>query len=364
MKTPRNCRSATWNSHFFGTARAPPSHATLCERYTTETSITPWSGTPVSYAHPQVFRSPLVRAGRPCSNPLPFAPGFQAGTTNVQAGSFTPFTLTMTRPDGDQTLSEVSMHMPPGLLGHVLQRTVVRRARANAGTCGEESLIGHTVVSAGMGHDPYTVTGGKVYITLLHMEVDSMVWPSSTRRRRAHLSSMKVYRVIVRASINVDPYTAALTVTSGPLPAILDGIPLQIQRVNVTVERPGGFVLNPTIAIRWQSRSRSSSSEGLTARGLDIISGRELCAPWICAEVRRVYSWQNEKANGASLAAKLTYPTGPSYANIAKVKVDLPKQLPSRLTTLQKACLAKVFDANPAQSSSRFDRGHASAITR
>ena len=64
-------------------------------------------------------------------------------------------------------------------------------------------------------------------------------------------------------------------------------------------------------------------------------------------------SGKTSRANGASLDAKLVYPNvgGPMFAsgqaNIASVKVDLPKQLPSRLTTLQKACLAQ-FQANPA----------------
>jgi hypothetical protein len=84
---------------------------------------------------------------------------------------------------------------------------------------------------------------------------------------------------------------------------------------------------------------------------------------------------KTSKANGASLTVKLVPPhEGPQSgtsasgtgstsgtsgsasgssaqteeANIAKVKVELPKQLPSQLKTLQKACTAKVFDANPA----------------
>ena len=45
---------------------------------------------------------------------------------------------------------------------------------------------------------------------------------------------------------------------------------------------------------------------------------------------------------------KLASRRGQGEANVAKVKVSTPKQLPSPLTTLQKACPAAVFEANPA----------------
>jgi hypothetical protein len=50
-------------------------------------------------------------------------------------------------------------------------------------------------------------------------------------------------------------------------------------------------------------------------------------------------------------------------ANIKSVKVDLPKQLPSRLTTLQKACLYSLFNANPAACPAASRVGTAKAIT-
>ena len=61
-------------------------------------------------------------------------------------------------------------------------------------------------------------------------------------------------------------------------------------------------------------------------------------------------SGHTNRANGANLEVKLSYPSGSfgQDANIARAKVDLPKQLPSRLTTLQKACPAATFNANPA----------------
>jgi hypothetical protein len=72
-------------------------------------------------------------------------------------------------------------------------------------------------------------------------------------------------------------------------------------------------------------------------------------------------SGKTSKSKGASLTAKVTYPNVPqgTDADIAKVKVELPKQLPSRLTTLQKACTDKQFELNPANCPKESKIGYA-----
>jgi hypothetical protein len=76
-------------------------------------------------------------------------------------------------------------------------------------------------------------------------------------------------------------------------------------------------------------------------------------------------SGHTTRENGASLDAKLSYPKAPfgTQANIAPVKVQLPRQLPSRLTTLQKACPAATFEANPAACPAASRVGVAQATT-
>ena len=58
------------------------------------------------------------------------------------------------------------------------------------------------------------------------------------------------------------------------------------------------------------------------------------------------------KANGTSFAVTVTSggvdSTGVAQAGIAKVDLQLPLALSSRLSTLQKACTEAVFNANPA----------------
>ena len=72
----------------------------------------------------------------------------------------------MTREDGEQNLQSVEAAPAPGPVGHRSRTSnCAPNRRPTQGTCGPNSLIGETTVSVGVGGDPFTVTGGKVYLT-------------------------------------------------------------------------------------------------------------------------------------------------------------------------------------------------------
>jgi hypothetical protein len=362
--------------HFFGGSRAPLSTPPLCKGkpaengmpgeagYETTASLAPWSqNTPVETS--SEFDITSGPNGSQCQNPLPFAPTLAAGATSLQAGGFSPFTLTMSREDGMQELRAIQLHMPPGLLGTLSTVKLCEAAQANAGTCGPDSLIGHATVSVGLGSDPFTVSGGQMFITGPYKGAPfglSIVTP-------AKAGPFDLGVDVTRARIEVNPTTATLTITtdaSGPyaIPSILKGIPLQIKHVNVTVDRPD-FTFNPTNCDQLAITGTLRSTRGATAAVSSPFQVTNCASLAFHPKFSVSTSAHTSRANGASLLAKLVYPSGApgTQANLAKVKVDLPKQLPSRLTTLQKACTAAVFAANPANCPPASLVGHAKAIT-
>jgi hypothetical protein len=340
-----------------GGERAALANPRACGPVSTTADLTPWSSPFTPDATPS---STFEVEG--CSGPQ-FAPSFHAGTTNLQAGAFTPFTLAFGRSDADQFLNGIRMQFPPGLLGMLSSVQLCGEPQASQGTCGPESVIGHVQVLTGPGGDPFLVTGGQVFITGPYKGAPyglSIVVPAKAGPYTLSGTTGQG-TVVVRAQINVDPHTAALTVTRDPLPTVLDGIPLQLKVVNVTIDRPG-FVFNPTSCDPMAIGATLTSDQGAST---------PVSAPYQltgCATLAFhpgfvvSTSGGTSRANGASLDAKVIYPAG-AQVNIAKVKVDLPKQLPSRLTTLQKACTAAVFEANPANCPAASVVGIAKAVT-
>jgi hypothetical protein len=325
---------------FFGGPRASLVTPQTCGSSAATTQITGWNGT----------------VATPSSNPVSidagctqgFAPAFTAGTTIRQAGSYSPFSLSLSRSDSEQNFLGLSFTLPPGLLGKLAGVPQCSNAAASEGACPASSQLGTVTVSTGPGPEPFFVQG-KIFLTGPYnggpfgevVEVPAIAGPFDLDEDGRP--------VVVRGSIRIDPATAQASVVSDPLPTELRGIQLDERFANVTIDRPG-FTFNPTSCARIALTGAITSTQGAAAN---------VSSPFQATGCSKLKfkpgfvvstSAKASKADGASLDVKVTYPNGPAgtYANIKSVKVDLPKQLPARLTTLQKACLAATFEANPA----------------
>jgi len=141
---------------------------------------------------------------------------------------------------------------------------------------------------------------------------------------------------------------------------MLQGIPLQIRTVNVNIDRPG-FMFNPTNCTQQQVTATITGAQGAStpvSSPFDVGGCQGLpFKPSFAASTQAKYS----KLNGASLTVKVA--SSPGQANIAKVDLQLPLALPSRLSTLNKACVEAQFNANPAGCPAGSIIGYAKAVT-
>jgi hypothetical protein len=344
-----------------GGPRASLANPQTCSQATTSTDLSPWSAPETPDATPSSsFNVDWDGNGGACPATPPFGPFFTAGTVTPSGGGFSPFTLTFSRQDREQGLGGIIVRTPPGLLGKIAEVPLCGEPQASRGTCGPPSLIGHTQVAVGAGSHPFWVQGD-VFLTGPYEGAPfglSIV-------THAQAGPFNLGNVVVRAAIHVDSHTSALTVSSDPLPQIIDGVPLRIQTVNVTVDRPG-FMFNPTNCSQQQITGTVTGALPNGSRGSSVAVSSPFAAGG-CKNLPFKPSFtaltqaNTSKANGASLHVKLI--SGPGQANIAKVAVDLPKQLPSRLTTLQKACVDTVFNTNPASCPAGSLVGTATAVT-
>ncbi|MGH2853679.1 MAG: hypothetical protein ACRDLF_05760, partial [Solirubrobacteraceae bacterium] len=318
--------------HFNSGSRAGLAMPQSCGTFTSTSILVPWSAPITASATPESqFSTDWNGNGEACPTIWPFHPQFEAGTSNANAGQFSPLTVTFNREDREQDFQQIKVTTPPGLVGSLSGIPLCGEPQADLGTCSSASQIGEMTVAAGPGSHPY-YQKGYVDLTGPYKSAPyglSIVVPT-------HAGPFNLGNVVVRARINVDPYTTALTVTTDPLPQILDGIPLRLRKTNVTINRPG-FIFNPTDCAQQHITATISGSQGTQTEESTPFAVAGCAGLSFGPKFSVATSGKTSKANGASLDAKLVFPPG-AQSNIAHVKVELPKQLPSRLTTLQKAC--------------------------
>ncbi len=337
---------------FNGGALAPVANPLACGTAAVSGLFTPYTGLAAA-----VSSTPFTTTG--CPSPLALKLSQSTQDQPANAGAATVFTFNLGREDGQQYISSVKTVLPEGLVGKIPAVKQCAEAQANEGTCSAETEIGTATVSAGSGSQPYTFTG-HVYFTGPYDGAPyglSIVVP-------AVAGPFSLGNVVTRATINVEPETARVIVTS-TLPRVFKGVPLRVRNISVAVNRPG-FILNPTNCGVLATESSVTGFVPGTSEG----SVASLSSPFQVADCNALAfkpqftaktSATTSKANGASLETTINQPAG--EANIKSVLVQLPIEMPSRDSTLQKACLAATFAVSPYNCPSGSFVGSARANT-
>ena len=284
-----------------------------------------------------------------------FAPSFTAGTERPSAGKDSPLVTRFARSDADQELSTIDVALPPGLLGHIKDVPLCADAAANGGQCGAGSRIGSVTVAAGAGSDPFYITNGQAFMTGPYKGAPfglSIVVP-------AKAGPLDLGDVVVRAQVQIDRTTAALRIVSDPMPRILDGIPLQVRLVDVTVDRPG-FTFNPTSCARMSASATLVSTAGATSTS-SVPFQADGCAKLpFDPQLSFTVGARHHTGGGATTPLTAAVRMTPGQANLAGVKVALPTTINARLPVISHACTLAEFHAG---NCARAKAGTAVAVT-
>ncbi|MGA7704832.1 MAG: hypothetical protein WB998_08050 [Solirubrobacteraceae bacterium] len=326
---------------FKGGALAPIANPLTCGAATSSVSFSPYTESPLSLS-PAVpaFTVDSNGKGGACASPLPFSLGQSTSSVPTTGGSATNFTLNVSRADGQQYLSKISAALPIGLVGKIPVVPLCPEPSASAGTCSAESQIGAVSTTVGSGPTPYRFNG-QVYLTGptngapygMTFEVNAIAGP------------FNLGTVVARTGIFVEPHTSRVTV-AGEIPTIHDGIPLRIKSLSVAINRPG-FLVNPTNCGALSTNTSLTSTMGATQAVSTGFQASNCSALAFGPKFGATSNAKTSRTNGAALVTHINYPSG-AQANIKSVMVRLPKELPSRLSTLKNACLEAVFKADPS----------------
>ena len=324
---------STMQLHFNGGPYAPLVNPETCGTKTTTASMTSWNA-----SLPTVSTTDSFTVDGNCAQG--FAPTFKAGTSSQLAGKDTSLITRFTRGDSDQELSKIDVSLPQGVLGHISKVDLCSDAAANAGTCGDASRIGTATVAAGPGSNPFYITDGRVYMTGPYKGAPfglSIVV-------HAQAGPIDLGDVVVRAAVLVDRHTSALRIVSDPLPTILQGIPLRLRVVDVTVDK-AGFGVNPTNCSAMRASATLGSTAGASSTQTAPFRVTGCASLPFAPKLTLAVGGKGRTGAGHTtpLTATLTMPSG--QANLRGVRVVLPATINARLPIIERACTLAQFQA-------------------
>ncbi len=354
--------------HFFGAERGLLSTPTACGTYSVHSTFVPWDEILASQSATQFFTLDHGPNGAPCPPPVrPFSPSFTAASAGNTAGAHSPFTVDLTRADGDQSLSGLSVTTPPGFsatlagIPYCPDAALAQAADSGYGgiselassACPAGSQIGTSVAGAGAGTRPIYLPG-KVYLSGPYKGAPlslAVITPAVS-------GPYDLGNIVVRAALRIDPLDAHVTAISDPLPRIIQGIPLRLRDIKVSLDRPN-FALNPTNCDPFAVAATLTGDQGTA---VDFKSHYQVANCAIMPFAPRLslkLSGGVRRRGHPAIHAELTSAAG--EANLRKVSVTLPKGELLDNAHIGTVCTKPQFASNTCPEQSRI--GTASVTT-
>jgi hypothetical protein len=366
--------------HFRDGGRSSLVSPPRCGPYTSEARFNPWASPSTVTPLTTAFTFPIVSGpgGGPCpaAGALPFAPGFEAGSTDNTARAFSPFYMRLTRHDGDQEMTRFSAALPPGVSGKIAgvgkcSGAAIAAARGKTGvaelaapSCPPSAQIGRVLAGAGVGPE-LTYVPGKLYLAG-SFGGDPL---SAAAVVPAVAGPFDLGTVVTRVPLTVNPESGEVEVDgnrSDPIPHILQGIPLKLRDLRIYADRPN-FTLNATSCDPLRARATPFGSF------VDVFSSADdvpvpVTARYQAAGCSRLgfgpklsFRLRGGTKRGMHPALKAVVTPRPGDANIGRAVVTLPHSAFLDQSHIRTVCTRVQFKAQQCPSGSIYGRARATS---
>jgi hypothetical protein len=354
---------------FFRGATAPFKTGVACGTFRVNSDLTPWTAPASVVVHANdTFTIEKGAGAGECVKDEPSAPNkptFEAGTFEPTGGVFSPLTLKLTRLDGEQQLSAIDATLPKGLIARLAgvpycSDAALASVAAKSGqqelaapSCPAASRVGAINVGAGAGPTPFYLQGN-IFLAGAYKGAPL----SLAAIVPAVAGPFDLGDVLVRIALRLDSEAAQIRAVSDPMPSILEGIPLSIRSVLLSLDR-GQFTLNPT---NCGSSAITGSVTALTGQATALKEhfqvgecGRLGFKPKLALSLRG----STKRRANPSLRVEFT-PRG-GDANLGQAIISLPKTALLDNAHIQGVCTRAEFAASSCPANSVY--GSAKAVT-
>jgi hypothetical protein len=355
-----------------GVLTSPPT----CGPNATTHALTAWSGTPDHGVQEKGFTLTSAPGGGACAKTMaarPFSPGFKASPKSTKAATFTPFTVNMTRSDGQQELKGVDITLPPGATAKLAgvpycPPSAIAAAAARTGvaertksSCPDKSQIGVASIATGSGPSPLQISG-KAFLAGPYQGAPlslAVITPGVA-------GPFDLGTVVVRVPLYVDPETAQIHAVTNAIPDVFGGAKLDIRSIAVNVNKDE-FALTGTNCSKFATAGSlkgggadPTNPAAFSSFGVSDPTQLTNCDPLSFHPKLYLRLFGGTKrSKHPRLRATLKARSGD--ANIARASVGLPHALFLDQASLSKICTRVQFAANACPKKSVY--GHARAFT-